>query len=328
MSHELTRRALLSATLVASCRRRAADEGIVKLGLSTLLGPSAQFELTQELGLFKEEGIQIKVERAASVGPFIPMLVSGKLDALIGALSPALANSARLGTGVRLVMAREQAAAGCSTFGSIYGRKQSFPNGLHDFSELRGRKLSYTSRGSLVEYAFDMLVEAGGLTEQDVQGVPLRQAEAMAALAAGQLDGVVVSSHVPKAAGALASENALFPGLSRVHPGQQTGFVIFGNELLTAHRERGKAFLRASRRGALEYRKGKTPQAFDRIATENGIDTEAARATCRDTMVADGVVDLAGLERYLDWAFRKKYLEVPVRADSLVDMSLLPGKGA
>ena len=57
-----------------------------------------------------------------------------------------------------------------------------------DAKELRGKKISYTNRGAITEFALDLLVEAGGLTRREVQGVILRQGEAMGALAAGQID--------------------------------------------------------------------------------------------------------------------------------------------
>jgi ABC-type nitrate/sulfonate/bicarbonate transport system substrate-binding protein len=251
------------------------------------------------------------------------MLVSGKLDVLIGALSPALANSASLGTGAAIVLARESAKPDCSTWGSIYGRNRSFPNKLADFKELRGKKISYTNRGAITEFALDLLVEAGGLTRREVHGVILRQGEAMGALAAGQIDGALMTGHAPKGAGALAREATLFPGVTRIHPGQQTGFVVFGNRLRKEDRATGRSFLRALLRGSGEYLKGRTPAALDKLAADNGIDPEAARTACRDSLVPDGKVDHASIQRYLDWAYRKKYIETPVSAGQLVDGSVL-----
>ena len=317
--------ALAAGAGFAACGRRAEPPQaprILRVGMAQTIAAMVTLRLGEELGHFREAGLGLEYTTTSSGSTLIPSLVSGKLDLYIGSLSPALLTREALGAGIRVALAREAVKPGCTTWGGIYGLKRSFPRGLADLRELKGKKIAVTNRGSITEFGLDVLAAAAGLRDVDVEAVILRQAEALGAMAAGRIDGMFSISYSPGGLGELAEKAALFPGVERVAPGLQTSFILFGGSLRGAERRAGEAFLRAYRRSSRDFVSGKTPRDFDEIAKRNGVDPGPARASCRDSAVSGGVVQLEHIQRYADWALRKKYIESAVKAEEIVDASL------
>ncbi len=297
------------------------------MGMAQLLAPAAALRVAEDQGYLLGEGLELEITPTNSGAALIPSLVSGKLDLYIGSLSPALLSPAAISAGVRVVLARDAVKPDCSTWGSIYGLKRSFPGGLADLRELRGKKIAITNRGSVTEFGLDILREAAGLGENEIEAKVLRQPEAMSSLAAERIDGVFSVSYSPEAHGALREKAALYAAATRVAPGLQTSFILFGAGLRTAERKTGQAFLRAYLRGSRDFVNGRTPSAFLQLAEKNGLDPEAARAVCRGSAVPGGVVKLEDIGRYAAWALRKKYIDQAVRPEEVVDSGILAEAG-
>ena len=295
----------------------------MRAGVAQTLAANASISLAEELGFFREAGLAIETTAIQSGPALIPSLVSGKLDLYIGSVSPGLLTPAAQAAGIRMVLAREAVKPGCSTWGSIYGLKTSFPGGLANLRELKGKRIAYSNRGSLTEYALEIIAQKAGLSPTDIEGVILRSSEALGALAAGKIDGVWSMSFAPGASGELGRRSALFPAMSLCEPGFQVSFILFGGALRGPERAAGRAFLRAFIHSAREFAAGKNPKNFDELAEKNGLDPAASRASCRDSAVPGGIVNLEQVQRYADWALRKKYIDVPVQAASIVDVDLV-----
>jgi NitT/TauT family transport system substrate-binding protein len=286
------------------------------------LAAAAAIGLAEELGFFRDAGLTLETTVTNSGAALIPSLVSGKLDLYVGSLSPALLTPAALGAGVRVVMARDAVKPGCSTWGSIYGLKSSFPGGMAELRELKGKRIAYSNRGSVTEYGLELIATAAGLAPTDVEGVILRPSEALGAMAAGKIDGVYTMSYSQSAKGPLAERAALFPGLERVLPGFQYSFILFGASLRGPERKTGQAFLRAFLKSTREFAAGKTPKNFDELAEKSGLDPVTSRSSCRDAAAPGGVVNLEQMQKYADWALRRKYIDTAVRAEDVVDTAM------
>lgn len=317
---------MAAAAAMSACGGRRDHAGPLKTlraGMGQTVAAAATVGLAEELGYFRDAGLTLETTVTNSGAALIPSLVSGKLDLYVGSLSPALLTPAALGAGVRVVMARDAVKPGCSTWGSIYGLKGSFPGGMKDLSELKGKRIAYTNRGSLTEYGLELIVAAAGLGPGDVEGVILRPSEGLGALAAGKIDGIYTLSYSPSAQGVLAEKATLFPAIERCAPGFQYSYVLFGAALRGPERKVGQAFLRAFMKGTREFAAGKSPKNFDEIAEKSGLDPAASRASCRDVAAPGGVVNVEQVQKYANWALRKKYIDTAVRAEDVVDTAMV-----
>jgi NitT/TauT family transport system substrate-binding protein len=315
----------MGAAAISACGRqeKATPVRTLRAGMGQTLAAAATVGLAEELGYFRDAGLQLETTVTNSGAALIPSLVSGKLDLYVGSLSPALLTPAALGAGVRVVMARDAVKPGCSTWGSIYGLKSSFPGGMKDLRELKGKRIAFSNRGSLTEYGLELIAAAGGLGPTEVEGVILRPSEGLGALAAGKIDGVYMMSYAPSAKGPLAEKAALFPGLERALPGFQYSFILFGAALRGPERKTGQAFLRAFMKGTREFAAGKSPKNFDELAEKSGLDPAASRSSCRDAAAPGGVVNVEQIQKYADWVLRKKYIDAAVRAEDVVDSAMV-----
>jgi len=320
-----------AAAALSACARRqepSAPLRTVRIGIAQTLAASASVSLAEELGYLREAGMTLEATSIQSGPALIPSLVSGKMDLYVGSLSPALLTPSAQSAGIRVVFAREAIKPGCSTWGSIYGLKKSFPGGLADLRELKGKKIAYSNRGSLTEFGLETLAKTGGLSPTDIEGVILRSSEALGALAAGKIDGVFTMSYSPNAQGELGKRAALFPAMARCEPGFQFSFILCGNALRGPERAVGRAFLRAFMKSSREFAAGKTPRNYDELAEKSGLDPAASRASCRDSAVPRGAVNIEQMQRYADWALRKQYIDVPVQGAGIVDLDLAKEAGA
>lgn len=329
MNHPLLpRRAMLAlpASLCLSCCRQmpaGAQSKSIRVGTSFLPSTSPLF-VALDQGYFAARGLHVEPEIAQTSNVLVPMLLSGRVDAALLAFSPALINGIAKGAPVRLVYARDFVNPECRAFGDIFYRLQSFPHGVRSFRDLAGKKIAYSYPGSVSEYALDLVVEAAGLARKDIQALPLKQSDAMAALRGGVIDAMVLTAHVDPATGALAGIGGILPGLALSNPSLQLSFAAFGERLLGPERNRGRDFLRALRQGTRDFLAGRQPANLPEMARRNGYETEALAKACRASVSASGILDHASIQRYLDWAFRKGYLDQPAAGISqIVDAAFL-----
>ena len=85
----------------------------------------------------------------------------------------------------------------------------------------------------------------------------------------------------------------------------------------------GARFLAAYLKGGQEFLAGRTPNFMREFAANNGLDLEMTLSACRRTFAADGLIDLASVQRIIDWDVRKGYATEPMEASQLVDTSFI-----
>jgi ABC-type nitrate/sulfonate/bicarbonate transport system substrate-binding protein len=319
-------RRLFSATAAAALGAWATPRPAVrKIRAGINDNPSmATFYCALESGYFAEEALDIEVEEIRGGPPTsMPALSGGALDLAFAGFAPAVINAVDQGAKVRIVAGREMLTEGCGDFGSIYGRPESFPHGLDDLRELKGKRVAVSFSTSLAAFALDVLLEKRGLSLKDLDLSYLGAPEALAALRGKHIDALVsqvlygptVAEQVP---GVLRN-----PGMITVLPGFQFSYIYYGAGLLQSSDDAGTRFLRAYLRGCRDFVNGKTPKFLEDYAKSNGLDTAKIRRGCRSSAAADGHIQQESLQFYIDWAVKRGYCPRPMHASQLIDTRFL-----
>jgi len=272
----------------------------------------SQFYAGYEAGYFRDAGFDIDLDSSSSAQS-IPLLAEGKIDAALLSASPALVNAALRGSRIKVVAARECAAASCSGSMRMYVSRKAFPNGILDMHPLRGKTIGNSSLFS--QFCIDEILRASQMTEKDVRFERLDAGAALVAVSAGKVDAVYSSNDMAT----IPAEFDLAPGprLAETLPDHQFGFILFGPSFLDAPVSVGAKFLKAYFRGTREFLGGKTPQYLLNLAKENHWAPGTEDRICRQGVVKDGVVRMQDLRTFAQWCFDNKH------TDRLLDPAML-----
>lgn len=322
----MTRRELLACPLglsLTGCSRQRAGQERVRLAVAaTPYLAMSGFYLAHELGYFTQAGLELEIQEVPTSMQLVPLLAGGKLDAAPLALTPAFINAAASGAKVRIVAGHAMVSPTCSDRYRVYGSLKAFPRGLHHARQLKGGRVVIINRGGFSEFCLDAVLAAAGMSQEDVRVVTLRQPEALAAVASGQIE-AMVAFDVEKNL-ALLSAN-IVPGLplAEVLPGFVLEFIVYGQRLLDGDPLIGARFLAAFLRGDREFVQGKTPRFLEDFARRNGWDIELTREACRNNLAPEGEIRLESIRRFIEWSFKKGYSQRAVEAETLVDRRFL-----
>jgi len=274
--------------------------------------------LADELGFFKEAGLELDIRQLPESPQMIPLLAGGKLDVAFGGASAALINAVTKGARVRIVASRDIVAPNCGVAGTIWGSRRAFPNGLRDIRLLKGKRVAVTSRTSSTAFFLDLYLESVGMSAGEVQVLTMRAPESTAALAGGKIDALAWGAFENDVA--FTSANFVRgPSAADFVPNFQYTFVLYGPSLLDHDAETGVRFLEAYLRGVEAFMSGKTPRIFDQLAAATRSNPAAARSACRQQFSSDGRVDRSSVQRYADWAVKKGFVPAPVDAAALIE---------
>ncbi|MBL0157861.1 MAG: ABC transporter substrate-binding protein [Bryobacterales bacterium] len=269
--------------------------------------------LAVERGYFRQQNLEVELIPLRRSADAIPILAKGDMDAALYAINPPLINAITKGAKIRLVAARDQALPDCGDVGSIYARR-----GIARVADLKGKRIANGSPAGIVEFALDSALERAGLALSDVAVVRLRPNEAMAAYSRGEID-ALTGPDLSNMKSLQAAGFSCLTTLGKTRPGFQHGHIAFGRALLEGPLDMGARFLRAYFRGVSEYAGGVTPAFMTEYAAQTDLDPKAVVRQCRTHVIPGGQVQLASLDLFARWAYRKGYCEQPVDVAALVD---------
>ena len=307
----------LAGAAVAGCGRRSRPPRKVRVAVIPRLTLSPVF-LAEELGFFREAGLEAEFHQLPESVQALPLLAGGELEVSFTGPSPGFINAVLKGARLRIVANRDVAVPGCATAGVIYGYRGTFPQGLSNLRLLKGKRVAVNSPAGLPAFFLDQLLESAGVTTDQVELVSMRQPDAAVALMAGKIDAVSTST-LDKDLSFISANVVRSTTLAELMPNYQYSFVAFGPALLDGDPEIGVSFLEAYLRGVKEYRSGKDPRALEELARATHADPAAMRAACRDSVSPTGMVDRASVQRFADWAAKKRFIPRAVDASQLID---------
>lgn len=295
----------------------------MRVGVAQSAHSVAPLFLAEEQGYFRKVGIRIEVDKASFTGLHISSLAAGKLDVALVAMSPALANAAQQGAPVRIVAARKYSGGACGAWGQFFANLEAFPGALKDFRELEGKRIAYSTPGSLSDFALDMVLDAAGLTRKQVKAVAIKRQESIAALLSGSLDAVMNAPSLKEIPADRRNRFGFLRGAETIHPTMQTAFTAFGERLRGPERELGMLFLSAYNHGSDDFFANRNPAFMRKWALSQGADPDVPVTVCPHEAASRGAVDPEGIRLYLEWATRRRLIPAPVTPDQLLDPSLV-----
>jgi ABC-type nitrate/sulfonate/bicarbonate transport system substrate-binding protein len=165
---------------------------------------------------------------------------------------------------------------------------------------------------------------AAGLTDRDVTLLKTNDKEASAALlATGKIDVLLPAQELDIGLTPLRDRIVPGPSVSSFLPNFVYSYIIFGKRFLDAPPSEGARFLRAYFRGSRDFLAGKTPKFVDRIIEKDGLDAKTVRQMCRNGLLVDGHIQLADIQRFIDWSASRQLTPAGVGAEQLVDRRFL-----
>lgn len=240
---------LLSLILVACSSTKVKttgevpDLGTIRIGYLPVVGYSPFF-VGKEKGFFKEQGIDVELERFDSGSKMIPLLASGQLDVGGGEPGTALFNAANQKLDVKVVCGQSSQRLGYAGV-PILVRKDLYDSGkITEPSQLAGAKVGINVPRGMAEYTVAKALEKGGKSIADVELVPIPFPDMPAAFANKAID--AANLPFPIAGKVIADGSAvILLGGDEIAGEIQNGVLYFGQRLLDpANREIAIRFLK------------------------------------------------------------------------------------
>ena len=311
----------LSSTLLPGCRRKSGNGRQLRIASVPHISMSPLY-LAEESGYFRDAGLEVIIRPIVQSNQLTPLLAGGELEAVFSTLQSPFLNAVGKGARVKIVAGRNRTIPGCGAVQTLYASRKMFPDGRFDLRKLAGRRIGGLRSASNGEFSLETMLNTVGMTTEDIKMLMMPEPDAFAALISGKID-AAIATNFEKDPLAFSPEIVRGPGMADVAPGHQYAFVSYGPGLLDGDHELGVALLAAYLRGARGFIEGRTPRWFDEFAQMSRMDLARARAACRQDLTVDGAIDQPSIQRFIDWAVRKKYCLHAVAPAQLIETSFL-----
>jgi len=312
---------VISCLLGCSGRGRTSGREKIRISAAPTLSMCSLY-LAQEAGYFQRAGLEVELQEIREPRVTLPMLAGGKVDVSFTAFAPVVINALARGGRLSIVAGREIASPHCGDFGAVYGTRKRFPSGIPNFRLLKGKRIAVRRAAGIGEFALETELASVGLPPSAVEMMPYAEAEAMAAVLGGHVDGLVSQGNIERGHAA-ASQLVRTPGLGQILPNFQYSYVLFGSRMLESSVEMGARFLAAYLRASREFLQGRTPNFMVQFARSNNLDPEAVQRACRGTFVADGTIDFESIQRFVSWAVKRGFCTQTLSRERVVDTRFL-----
>ncbi|HWE72557.1 MAG TPA: ABC transporter substrate-binding protein [Stellaceae bacterium] len=312
------------AALTLGARAEAADQ--VKVGVVKVAANGPNF-IAKDRGYFAAEGIDAEILSFDSAEPITVAIVSGDID--FGATGPGAAFYNLAGQNkIRIISGLARDVPGFPVFTFVVSN-QAYDAGFKTYAALGGHSISTTQVGAPSHYAINLIEQKFNVDPKTVRVVPLQSLpNQISATAGGQVDAGVVLATIATPAinrGALK----LVGYVGDVTP-IQTGALFTSGKHADQDQDLVKRFLRAFRKGALDYRNAFVapdekrrdgPDAaaiLDIIAKYVGQSPEQLRAGI-SYIDAQATLDVTDIQRQLAWFKTQGMVKQEVRDDQVYD---------
>jgi len=280
------------------------------------------FHTAVEYGYFKEAGLDLEVHGDTRTEGLVPLLAGGELDIGLSSVNSSFFSAVARGARIRVVAGRGMQTQGCGFAATLYGRKKSFPDGMVDFKELKGKNIAGHSKGSLQEFILHEILAKGGLSFSEVNVVRMHRQEAFAAVSSGRMD-VMLDYDSDKSLTDVSQTVVKGPDLGTLFPNLQVSNIQFGSKLLDAPVDLGARFLAAYLKGVRAFLGGANPKWIDWYANNFKLDANAIKTGCRNFLTPHAAVEMDTLKRFLEWAIGMGYCPQGFQAERTVDLRFL-----
>ena len=331
----LTRRTCF-VLAVAALAQPAFAANKIKVGLLRFVSSGGMF-LAQEREYFKAEGLDVELLFFEAAQPIAVAVASGDIDFGVTAITGGTLNLAGKGA-IKMVAAQGAERKGFKG-NALMVSNAAFARGITSLDKLPGTSIAITQVGSSHHYMMGQIAAAQKFDLDKVDLKPLQGIPNMvAAVKSGQVDGALMPPQFarPMVERGEAKLLAYFSDVANY----QYGAVFVSPQLVAANAPLVQRFVRAYQKGNADY-----AQAFLRFdAAGAGIadaETTAAAASVAkyvypgDTaakatpnIIASAVfvdasakLDVADIDRQIDWYKKEKLVDAKVMSSAFVDTS-------
>ena len=283
-----------------------------------------------EKGFFKEEGIDVVVERFDTGPNQIAPLAAGQIDVAGPTADPSTFNAVGRGIPLRVVADKGSTPPGFGYVAYLVRKDLADSGAIRDWADLRGRSIAYLANGTSNQIDVAMSLERGGLTTADANLLLLPFPEMNTALANRALD--VAVQIEPFVAIAVAQGIATrWKGVDDLYPGQQVAVLTYGPQFVSQNPDLARRFMVGYLRGVRVYH-----DAFVRrnaAAREEAVSILTKHTAVKDTALYDrmvfpflnpnGELNVDSIKSDFEWFRQSGQIEGRVDVDSVLDRSFV-----
>ncbi len=277
-------------------------------------------------GYFKEQGLDLSLERFGVGADQMALLGSGRLDIASGAPSPTLFNAIVRGLPVVVVADKGSLRTGFG-FNVLVVRKALVDAGqFKTLSDLRGRVLGSASPVSIVNFEIFLALKKGGLTPKDVTIEYVEFADQPAAMANGKLDAAVMVEPFATAAESRGIGKIVMP-LDQILPNFQTAVIYYNTQWARQHPEDAQRWMIAYVRALRYYNDAlRNRQVRDDVIAIMAAHTPIKDRAVWDRMIwpglhPDGTVAVRTMLDYERWLMNEHQITAFVTPSRFMDLS-------
>ncbi len=333
----ITRRSGLTLLAAASAVRPARAAEAIRLGLLHTLSP-APIYMAQELGFFRDAGIEVQFRFFDAAQPIAAAAVSGDIDVGITALTGGFFSLAGKGE-LKVIGGGLHEQKGFEGTALLVSRK-AFDAGLTSLDKLPGSSFAITQYGSSFHYMLGRIAQTSGFDMKSVTLRPVQQVTNMiAAVRSGQVDATMAVAS--QARGLEASGEArIIAWVGDVVPYQLTALFTTG-DMIAKRPDALRKFCAGYQRGVATYR-----AAFLRFsaagkpiydaATDAAIPAIEKYVFTGDPKAADKIrdgvgwydvgaaLDVADVSRQVAWFEEQGLVKQHIDPATIIDTRFLP----
>lgn len=298
------------------------EGGPLVVGRATVVTSDVVAPLAEQEGWFDQAGLDVEVVEERSPIDLFPLLVSGDIDVMSMAVSPAAL--AGFGEGVPMRIPATTiiyTADECSNTALLGDAAKLAAIDPADPSTTRGLRIGGTFRSLTSARYLDALTRSWGITVDDLELVEVPIDSHIAAVKDGQVDALFSVDPVLTLGSELEGAAVAFPS-GEVIDGEVVGFVLFGPRLLE-DRELGARYLAIHLHAVERLNRGTTPENVAFLSGLTGIEPELLARTCLSPQSPDGRPHEASLTEIWEYAVARGDVERVVPADEVWDHAFL-----
>ncbi|WP_159887412.1 ABC transporter substrate-binding protein [Paenibacillus puerhi] len=300
---------------------RALDK--VKVGTLGVFGDSAIY-LAAERGYFKEQGIEVDIQKFGAATELITALGTGQIDAGDGPANAALYNMLGSKINIKLVAPNVTSEKGRDGGALVVGKRLS--EEIKKPADLKGRKIGVAAvKGSASQIYIEKLLAPEGLTLKDIEFVGLTFADMLPALSNGAIDAAILPEpHLSN--GITQGIFFQFRGNGEMFPGQEANLFMLSPDF-AKKTDIANRLTTARLKGVRDYNdaffKNKGRDEVVSILTKNTSVKEAAAYKNINfaAMHPDGKLNPASLLEEVEWYTKNGIVTNPVDIQAAVDTS-------
>jgi NitT/TauT family transport system substrate-binding protein len=311
----------LLATIASGCTKETAKTIHLKVVTLPYL-PYLTFYMAQEEGYFAEQGLDVEFVNFSSVTQALPLLVTGDLDVATGSISAGVFNAIAQNMNIKIVAGSQYVDAEQGNV-ALMVRKDLYDSGALDtVTEIKGRQVAMSCTACIYDFGMAKILEDAGLTAGDITIVRMSPQDIVAAMQNKSLDATTIGSMQIGQMDAAGSAVTL-ESFSRLMPGFEYGFVMFGPSILKDNPEAGKKFMIAYLKGARQYMQGKTDRNLEIAQKYLALDRETLLQSPFSPVQVNGIVHAQDVLDFEDWAYKNGLVDKEVAAEQLLDTSFV-----